>query len=63
MHVRDSLQFLDMKVLNKPELDVNLFDGVQRFDKASGDLVDAPMQERVKAVVAALVAWTGQLAK
>ena len=63
MHARDSVQFLDMKVLSKPELTLNIFDGSQRFDKATGDLVDVPTQERVKAVVAALVAWTAQLAK
>jgi len=63
MHVRDSVQYLDMKVLNKPELTVNLFDGTQRFDGATGDLTDAATQERVEAVVAALVAWARQLAK
>jgi chromate reductase len=63
MHARDSLQYLDMKVLSKPELDLNIFDGVRRFDSESGDLIDASTQERVKAVVAALVEWTEQLAK
>lgn len=63
MHARDSLQCLDVRVINKPELTLNIFDGTQRFDKASGDLVDVPTQERVKAVVAALVAWTAQIAK
>ena len=63
MHARDSLQYLDVHVLNKPELTLNIFDGTKRFDAASGDLTDAPTQERVKAVVAALVAWAAQLAK
>jgi chromate reductase len=63
MHARDSVQYLDMKVLSKPEFTLNLFDGTQRFDKVSGDLTDVPTQERITAVVAALVAWTVQLAK
>lgn len=63
MHARDSLQFLDMKLLNKPEMTLNIFDGTQRFDKATGDLTDGPTQERLKAVLAALVAWTAQCAK
>ena len=50
-------------MLNKPELTLNIFDGTKRFDAASGDLTDVPTQERVKAVVAALVAWAAQLAK
>jgi len=63
MHLRDSVQYLDMKVLSKPELTINLWDGTQRFDKETGELMHADTQERVKAVVAALVAWTAQLAK
>jgi chromate reductase len=63
MHARDSLQYLDMKMLNKPELALNNFDGSARFDETTGDLTDAATQERVKAVVAALALWARQLAK
>ena len=63
MHLCDSVQFLDIKVLNKPEFTMNLYDGTQRFDKETGALTDKASQERLQAVVAALVAWTKQLAK
>ena len=62
MHARDSLQFLDARVVNKPEVAVPLFSGTKYFDDA-GELVDGATQEKVKALLAALVALTTQLAK
>lgn len=63
MHARDSLQFLDARVINKPELFINLWDGTKRFDDSTGDLTDEQMQGRVKAILVALAASVAQLAK
>ena len=56
MHFRDIALFINLLVMNKPELRVQLFSGPPKFD-AAGNLVDADTDKRLGEVVSAFDAW------
>ncbi len=58
-HLRQIGVFLDLKILNKPEMMVPA--AWEKFDKATGDLTDGPTREKLAALLAALAAWTRTL--
>lgn len=58
-HLRQVMVFLDMRPLNKPEVFIPAAGGL--FDD-SGNLTDAATAERLGELVAALAAWSKQLA-
>ena len=57
-HLRQVCVFLDLHVLNKPEVFVNAFAGT--FDK-QGNLVDEKIQQLVETQLGELQRWTRQL--
>ena len=57
-HLRQSLVFLNMFPLNKPEIFVNM--AAQKFD-ANGTLLDQKTGELIGQLLANLVAWTRKL--
>ena len=59
-HLRQSCVYLDLRVLNKPEVFSNAFSAA--FNE-SGDLIDPSLQQQVTALMNALLAWHSQLAK
>ena len=56
MHFRDIALFLNLLVMNKPELRVQLFSGPPKFS-SSGDLIDGDIEKRLGDVIAAFDAW------
>jgi chromate reductase len=61
-HMRDISVFLDLHVMNKPELGINFFEaGVLEGEGAEMKLVHADHQRRVKEYVEALVAYTAKI--
>jgi chromate reductase len=59
-HLRQVLVFLDVHPLNKPEVMIGA--AHERFD-AQGQLIHEPTREFIAKMLAALAAWTRQLAK
>ena len=59
-HLRQVLVFLDVHPLNKPEVMIGAVH--ERFD-AQGQLIHEPTREFISKMLAALAAWTRQLAK
>lgn len=59
-HLRQVLVFLDVHPLNKPEVMIGA--AHERFD-AQGQLIHEPTREFIGKMLAALAAWTRQLAK
>ncbi len=57
-HLRQTLVFLDVLPLNKPE--VMIASAHERFD-AAGELTHAPTRELIGKLLAALAAWTRRL--
>ena len=59
-HLRQTLVFLDVHPLNKPE--VMIGSAHERFD-AQGQLIHEPTREYIGKLLAALAAWTQRLAR
>lgn len=57
-HLRQSAVFLNLHILNQPEVFANAFSA--SFD-GDGNLVDAAIQEKIRLQLAALQAWHRQL--
>ena len=57
-HLRQVFVFLNMHVLNRPE--VMIGNAAQRFDE-QGNLIDHTSQELIRQLLENLVAWTRQL--
>jgi chromate reductase len=57
-HLRQSAVFLNLHILNQPEVFANAFSA--SFD-GDGNLVDAAIQEKIRKQLAALQAWHRQL--
>ena len=62
MHFRDIALFINLLVMNKPELRVQLFSGPPKFD-STGSLVDADTEKRLADVVTAFDAWMKRTTK
>jgi len=58
-HLRQVCVFLDVHVLNRPE--VMISNASQRFD-AHGVLIDESTKERIRELLQALVDWTRRIA-
>ena|SRR5579859_6718782 len=57
-HLRQMLVFLNMHVLNRPE--VLIASAHEKFDQA-GNVTDKPTKEKIKELLEALVVWTHRL--
>lgn len=57
-HLRQSMVFLDVHLLNRPEL---MLSGADQLFDAAGALTDAATGERIRALLEALRDWTLQL--
>lgn len=57
-HFRDSSLFLNMHVMNKPELTGRIFSSPSPFNLATGDLVGAEELKLCGAVAEGLIEWT-----
>jgi chromate reductase len=60
-HLRDISVALDMRVMNKPQIHLRMFEAPQQFDMVTGDLVNLETDKRISEAVHALVAWTNAL--
>lgn len=60
-HFRDIALFLNMHVMNKPDLRAKIFSQPMPFDMATGDLVDKDLDDRAALVMQGLVDWTMRL--
>lgn len=58
MSVRQTMVFLDMHVLNSPDVAVRIFSG-KKFDD-SGNLIDDGEKKKVAAMLAALTTFTAK---
>ena len=61
MHLRDIALFLNLHIMNAPNVTVPIFTPPQQFDNATGDLVNPTTDKSVAEVVQALAAWTQRL--
>lgn len=59
-HLRQIAVFVDLKVMNKPE--VMIATAQERFD-ADGKLTHEPTREMIRKLIVSLVEWTGTLKK
>ena len=60
-HFRDSALFLNLHVMNKPDLSTRIFQNPSPFNLETGDLVGADERDSALKVVEALVEWTKRL--
>ena len=61
-HFRDSALFLNLHVMNKPDLSARIYQSPSPFNLESGDLVDEDMRVNAGKVVDALIEWTNRIA-
>jgi len=61
-HFRDSALFLNLHVMNKPELSGRIFQNPSPFNLETGDVVGSEELGQAKAVAEGLIAWTNRLA-
>eukprot|EP00595_Chromulina_sp_UTEXLB2642_P002651 CAMPEP_0196764870 /NCGR_PEP_ID=MMETSP1095-20130614/7049_1 /TAXON_ID=96789 ORGANISM="Chromulina nebulosa, Strain UTEXLB2642" /NCGR_SAMPLE_ID=MMETSP1095 /ASSEMBLY_ACC=CAM_ASM_000446 /LENGTH=197 /DNA_ID=CAMNT_0042121559 /DNA_START=32 /DNA_END=625 /DNA_ORIENTATION=- len=59
--LRQTAVFLNLHVLNKPEVGVQIWGANQIFDPVTGDVTDEPTKTRIKDLLDALVSWTTRL--
>jgi len=60
-HLRQSLVFLDMPVLMKPEVMVRIFEAPPKNDPATGDLIHEGTQKMVDQLLASFAEWCRRL--
>lgn len=60
-HFRDSALFLNMHVMNKPELTARIFSNPSPFDPATGDLVGSEELKLCSIVAEGLIDWTKRI--
>lgn len=61
-HFRDSALFLNLHVMNKPDLSARIYQSPSPFNLESGDLVDEDMRVNAGKVLDALIEWTNRIA-
>jgi len=61
-HFRDSALFLNLHVMNKPELSARIFQNPSPFNLENGDLVGADERASAAKVLEALIEWADRLA-
>ena len=60
-HLRDCALFLNMHMMNTPQLMVQIFNQPSPFQSDTGDLNDETTETRVAKVMHAFIAWTRRL--
>ena len=61
-HFRDIALFLNLHVMNKPEMSVRIYQSPSPFNLETGDLVAADEIDKAGKVMQALVDWTNRIA-
>ena len=60
-HFRDIALFLNLHVMNKPEINAKIFSQPAVFDLETGDLIAADELSKCEKVVEGLITWTKRL--